>query len=295
MQEAKSPKHLLILMIICLVLAIPFFVFREKHTFIVFCDVGQGDGIYIRIHDIYDVIVDAGPGNAILSCLGKHMPFYDRTIDVAIMTHPQADHIEGFESILSRYNVRMFVMSRLTNTSKLFHRIEKLLVSQHVRVTYIKAGDSIAFGTDSLKFLWPTEDFQNKYIFSAGNDMRLSRRDDNDFSVISLLREGSHTVLLTGDASPSVLATFTATDIHDITIFKVPHHGSVNGLSHYFFSLANPGLSVISVGKNNKFGHPSAEIISMLKDKNKKYLRTDIYGSIKVTLLNETFTSETER
>ena len=295
MQEAKSPKHLLILMIICLVLAIPFFVFREKHTFIVFCDVGQGDGIYIRIHDTYDVIVDAGPGNAILSCLGKHMPLYDRTIDVAIMTHPQADHIEGFESILSRYNVSMFVMSRLTNTSKLFRRIEKLLVSQHVRVTYIKAGDSIAFGTDSLKFLWPTEDFQNKYIFSAGNDMRLSRRDDNDFSVISLLREGSHTVLLTGDASPSVLATFTAADIHDITIFKVPHHGSVNGLSHYFFSLANPGLSVISVGKNNKFGHPSAEIISMLKDKNKKYLRTDIYGSIKVTLLNETFTSETER
>ena len=295
MQEAKSPKHLLILMIICLVLAIPFFVFREKHTFIVFCDVGQGDGIYIRIHDTYDVIVDAGPGNAILSCLGKHMPLYDRTIDVAIMTHPQADHIEGFESILSRYNVSMFVMSRLTNTSKLFRRIEKLLVSQHVRVTYIKAGDSIAFGTDSLKFLWPTEDFQNKYIFSAGNDMRLSRRDDNDFSIISLLREGSHTVLLTGDASPSVLATFTAADIHDITIFKVPHHGSVNGLSHYFFSLANPGLSVISVGKNNKFGHPSPEVIAMLERSNKKYMRTDIYGSIKLTLLNETFTSETER
>ena len=291
----KKSKSFIILIIICICLSFPYVALRDNHTFIIFCDVGQGDGIYIRIHDTYDIIIDAGPNNAILECLGKYMPFYDRTIDVAIMTHPQEDHIAGFEGILTRYTVQMVIMSRLTNTSKLFSRIVTIINNQHIPVSYIKAGDILDFGRDKLIILWPTLEFQNEHIIDTGNNMRLSRLDDNDFSVIALLKEGSQSVLLTGDASPSVLGTFAQKDLNQISILKVPHHGSINGLSHYFLSLANPQLSVISVGKNNTFKHPSQEIITMLEKNHNKYMRTDQHGSIRITLFDSFFKTDSEK
>src|SRR3990167_8084226 len=83
--------------------------FFDTHTTVVFCDVGQGDGAYIRIHNKIDLIIDAGPANGMMmQCLGKYMPFYDRTLEYLFLSHPQIDHYGGLLEILKRYKVVNF-------------------------------------------------------------------------------------------------------------------------------------------------------------------------------------------
>src|SRR3989344_242369 len=77
----------------------------DNKLHIVFCDVGQGDVIYIKTPGVSDVLIDGGPGDDVLGCLGRHMPFYDRAIDVVVMTHPQADHMQGLLKVIDRYSI----------------------------------------------------------------------------------------------------------------------------------------------------------------------------------------------
>ncbi len=284
MGNSINSKLIVICIAVSLCISVPFFLYHQKNTVIVFCNVGQGDGIYIRIKDSFDIVIDTGPDNRILKCLGTYMPFNDRTIDMVIVTHPQEDHIGGLAYLLSHYEIKNILMSRLTNTSSLFKRISYTMRKNAVPVTYVNAGDKVMIGADELDILWPSRKFQEEHITTTDSNMHLSRLDDNDFSVVTRLKEGLHTILFTGDASPSVLNQLPVEGIHDTTILKVPHHGSINGLSDYFLELANPQLSVISVGKNNKFHHPSKEIIHLLETQHRSYLRTDLLGTIILTL-----------
>ncbi len=289
MGNSINSKLIVICIAVSLCFSAPFFLYHQKNTFIVFCNVGQGDGIYMRVKNSVDIVIDTGPDDRILECLGTYMPLNDKSIDMVIVTHPQEDHIGGLEHMLSHYEVKNILMSRLTNTSSLFKRILYAINKKKIPVTYVNAGDKFMIGTDELDILWPSSNFQEEHIIAADSVMHLSALDDNDFSVIAKLKEGLYTILFTGDASPSVLNQLRYEDVHDTTILKVPHHGSINGLSHYFLELANPRLSVISVGKNNKFHHPSKEIIEMLETDHKSYLRTDMLGSIRIILSPSTF------
>src|SRR3972149_6329793 len=87
-----------------------FFSLPDGKLHIIFCDVGQGDAAYIRTPNNQDMLIDGGPDDKVLSCLGRHMPFYDRTIDVVVLTHPQKDHLQGLISVVERYTVKYFVM-----------------------------------------------------------------------------------------------------------------------------------------------------------------------------------------
>src|SRR3989338_2268033 len=90
----------------------------DKVLTIVFCDVGQGDAIYIRTPGSIDILIDGGPGKKVLKCLSDNMPVWDREIELIFATHPDADHITGFVSVIQSYSVKSFDTVSATKDTK---------------------------------------------------------------------------------------------------------------------------------------------------------------------------------
>src|SRR4030042_4344895 len=123
---------------------------------IFFCDVGQGDAAYIRFPDGRDALIDGGPGNQVLACLGRHMPFWDRLIDVIILTHPENDHLGGLVPVLERYRTGYFVRSDIFNDSEGYRKLTELVDLRKIPERKVYAGGTIGIGTVTLAVLWPT-------------------------------------------------------------------------------------------------------------------------------------------
>lgn len=253
----------------------------DERTKIVFCDVGQGDAAYIRIKNKIDVLIDAGPDKSVLSCLGKYMPFWDRKIELILISHNQKDHFGGLNYILDRYQIgTVFLVNDLNTSLQSFKRLKEKIINKKAKIEETLAGKIIQAvqprRLDEAKFtmIWPIRN--------------LNSNNDNDFSNVLLFEENNFRVLFTGDASPFVFGRLSHGAIDKVDILKIPHHGSKNGLTKNFLDLADPTVAVISVGKNNSYGHPAKEILDMLKAKNTRtersrsiqIRRTDVEGNI---------------
>lgn len=267
----------------------------HRQTKAVFCDVGQGDGAYIRTADKIDIVIDAGPTKAILTCLGKYMPFYDRTIELAFLSHPQKDHYGGYLYILDRYGIKHFILPPVSNSAQSFVLLERKLLQSKSAIRYLYAGDRISVKNTDIAFFWPERQFvldhtrpKNHGDNNQIKDLLEPRGDLNDFSQIFVITDKKTKMLFTADASGFVLDTiakrFSGQSIIPIDILKVPHHGSKNGLTSDFLQLADPTLSVISVGTYNPYGHPSKEVLNLLKALNKNYARTDEKGNVVIEI-----------
>ena len=260
---------------------------------LVFCDVGQGDGIYINLPNGDDVVIDGGPNDKILQCLGKNMPFWDRTIEIVVLTHAQSDHLNGLIPLLKRYDVDYFISSPIGNTTKGYQQLTSLIKEKGIPVKNLYAGDTIKIPPVSLRALWPSKEYiaskidpRKSAIISANHGSVLgastSHSDLNDFSLVLELNYGEFQALLTGDADEEIQDDIMrASTINPVEIFKVPHHGSKYGILEEYLDKANPKHSIVSVGKN-RWGHPTEEIIHKLEIRNTKLYRTDRQGDITI-------------
>jgi len=257
-------------------LIIIFFIFLssffDDRTKIVFCNVGQGDAAYIRIKNKVDVLIDAGPDKSVLSCLGKYMPFWDRKIEMAFLSHPNNDHYNGYFFIVDRYQIDKFITVDSLIVSKTYKKLLNKISSKNIPFLFKITGDKIKVEDGKFILYWPPANFTSS--------------NDNDFSSVLLFEESAFRLLFTGDASPFVLSRLSHGSLGKVDILKIPHHGSKNGLTKKFLDLADPSVAVISVGKNNSYGHPSKEVLDMLKAKNIKIRRTDEEGDVVFRISN---------
>src|ERR1035437_4965961 len=137
---------------------------------VIVCDVGQGDGILIRTPDGSDILVDGGPDDSILNCLSSHMPFWDRTIELMVLTHPHTDHAAGLVDVLKRYTVLHFVTENVLGSTATYKRLEAELSAQKLTAKYAFAGDRIDFvDKTQLLTLWPSREWLNSPQLQAGN------------------------------------------------------------------------------------------------------------------------------
>ncbi len=282
--------------------------FPDNKLHIVFCTVGQGDSIYIKTPQGSDVLIDGGPGDGVLGCLGRHMPFYDRTIDVVVMTHPQADHMQGLLKVIDRYSIYHFVTSPVGHTTKGFAQLKQLIEDKGIPVKNPYTGTAMDVGGVNFTTLWPEQQWLIAHQPSAvpsttlrtsssqlsDSDSRYttydilntnilgaftSTTDLNDFSVYLHLRYGEFDALFTGDGDMRIQDDIArAVVLPDVEVLKVPHHGSKTGMSEEFLDQVKPELAVISVGANNKYGHPGANILEMLQTRGISLRRTDESG-----------------
>jgi len=264
---------------------------------IVFCDVGQGDAAYIRFADGRDMLIDGGPDNGrVLTCLGKHMPFWDRRINIVLMSHPQADHIGGLTEVIKRFSVDYVVRSDVANATEGYQALMSAIAQKHIPMKFLTQGDRIAIGTTSLSVIWPT---QEQIAKADGSRATLASRMSeaspsanilgstsiqlNDYCLVVAMRYGTFDAVFTGDADSRVEANYDKLQVFSdpIELLKVPHHGSKTGMTLAFVDWLKPKLAVISVGKNS-YGQPSKEAVDMLQSVNSKVLRTDQKGDIEV-------------
>lgn len=257
--------------LLILIVLVPVFWWQapKKRLEIVFCDIGQGDATLVSWGK-YQMLVDGGPDNSVLSCLGKNMAFWDRTIEVLVVTHPQADHMTGMIEVLRRYKVDRFYMSRVENDILEARELKKVIKSLKVTNLELKQGDVIGLGRVKIEVLYP---FNKEVSFV---------KDVNEVSTVVLGSYGSFEFLLTGDIDMGIEDQLRLTDkLRDVEVLKVAHHGSKYSSSTKFLEAIKPELAVIEVGKN-WFGHPTKEVLDRLSEVGAKTLRTDQDGSVKV-------------
>jgi len=264
----------------------------------VVCDVGQGDAILIS-KGRYQVLIDGGPSREkILSCLEEQIPFYDRTIELIVLTNTDFDHMNGLNAVVERYQVIQFVTSDGVHSSDALIRLRGVLASTSVVPVPVEQGDQIRIGdTNGLQFkvLWPP-DTNEEYVAVMGDQMDKEKREQilgasakrgnlNERSVVLLLLEDNKKILLSGDTGDQAESEMLKEGVlQDIDILKVGHHGSKYASTTEFLEMIKPELAVISVGSKNTYGHPTPETLDRLSKVGAVVRRTDEEGTINLEL-----------
>jgi competence protein ComEC len=260
------------------------FAYPEKKLHLIACDVGQGDAI-LAVYGTTQILIDGGATNKVIDCLGTHMPFWDRKIEVVLLTHPQLDHFGGLSEVFKRFQVERFVATSLDSSSQAYQALISMVGGSGIQVVNPTTGMVIRSGLLHLDIVWPSDDFQVAAGGVSGGNILgafTSKKDPNDFSVVANLRLGEFDALLTGDIGLKVVSEIIRTGkVRDVEYIKVPHHGSKNGLTKELLDVATPEIAVISVGKNS-FGHPHKEILDLLKEYDIHSKRTDEDGDVEV-------------
>ncbi len=245
--------------------------FDRKEPRVTFLDVGQGDATLVRDGST-DFLIDGGPDSAILYSLAAVRPAWDNTIEMILVTHPEQDHLGGLMEVTRRYDVGLVLMSSHRHESELYNDFLEQLKRRNIPVAFVRAGNEINKENFILKIISPDE-----------KQLEQNKSQTNNLSLVSLLLFGGKSILLTGDIEAATEQYLLRQNkITRADIIKVPHHGSKTSSSAGFVNIVQPSLAVISVGKDNSYGHPHTEII-------KRYgrshlLRTDNNGSIMLSL-----------
>lgn len=244
---------------------------RRGRVFLHVLDIGQGDAIFIEAPNGNQVLVDGGPDAAVVARLGEVMPFWDRSLDLLILTHPHADHLDGLLEVFKRYDVGAVLETGVNHTIPEYDEWHKLLGAKGVEAAVARVGQKARLAAGAyLDVLAPFEDWRGK-----------SPKDIHDAMVVLKLVYASTTALLMGDAERPLERKLIASGADlDVDILKVGHHGSKTSTSEEFLRVATPDVAVISAGRKNRYGHPHQEVMDRLKSLGIATLRTDRDGGI---------------
>ena len=232
-----------------------------------FLNVGQGDASLLKFPNSGKILLDAGPDQSILDALGRSQPFFDRNLDVLILSHANLDHYAGLFYVLEHYQPRLFVYNGLPSPSATFQNLLEILKMKQIPIIEISAGDKIKIGNNQLTVISP-------------NGQAPKSSDININSLIIKGQINNFEILLLGDAEANSIAQLT-NDLKS-NIVKISHHGSKNGTSERLLNLIAPEIALIGVGKENRFGHPAPTVIDLLKKSGTNVFRTDEDGNIKI-------------
>ena len=247
----------------------------KKHKFleVIFFNVGQGDAIFVETPTGHQILIDGGPSSKIIEKLTKEIPFWDRSIDLIILTHPEKDHMVGLLEVLKRYKVENILWTGIVRETPEYREWLSLIEKEKANIKIAKAGQKISCKNCKWKIeiFYPFESLEGEEF-----------EDSNNTSIVSKLIFGKLSFLFTGDISKDIEESLILTNLDlDSEILKVAHHGSKTSSSSKFLEKVSPKIATISVGEN-KYGHPNKEVLEILKKYGIKVLRTDLDGDIKI-------------
>ena len=268
-----SKRKIIVLVVLILFSILAFAVqsHGEDGLKVYFLDVGQGDSIFIETETGKQLLVDGGPNNRVIQKLSEVMPFWDRTIDFIILTHPDHDHIAGLPEVLKRYEVKGIIETGVQCDKAECTVWKDLKEKEKAAVFLVKLGDSIILDKNTKLLIL------NPFDSVAGE--KFSKV--NNASIVAKLVYGNHNLLLTGDIEKQIENKLILAKIDiDSDYLKLPHHGSRTSTTEEFLEKTSPLSAFISLGINNSYGHPHEEVLARLEKRNIKYYRTDANGTI---------------
>ena len=281
----KKPAFKLILGII--IIAVIYFAnynpelpVADNNLVVRFVDVGQGDCEIVQFPDGRNIIIDAGT-NETSSELVKTIKSYGiNRFDYVVATHPHEDHIGGLDDVIESFEIGNVYLPDTSSSSMSFKNLVESISQSGAKVNRAYAGVTMIDETDiRAEFLAPVNNYYE---------------DENNYSSVLKLTYKGFSFLFTGDAE-----TISEYDMIEngaylkSDVLKVGHHGSTTSTSNQFLRAVNPAVAVISVGRDNSYGHPHREILERLSDL--KLYRTDLNGTVTVFCDGESLSVSTEK
>lgn len=244
---------------------------HKGFLFVSFLNVGQGDAIFIQAPNGTQVLVDGGGDKVVLNELGRVMPMFDRTIDAIVITNPDKDHIGGFIDVIQRYEIQTIIEPGTISTTDTYKTVKKLANENGLNTVYARRGMNIVL-----------DETKGVYLQILFPDRDVSNLSTNDGSVIAKLVYGETSIMLQGDAPDSIEKYLLYLNKGELNsdILKVGHHGSKTSTNKEYIEALSPDYAVISLGGDNKYGHPHKETLDTLNGLNVPILRTDLEGRI---------------
>ena len=239
---------------------------------VAFLNIGQGDAIFIQTPAGQQILVDGGLYPSLLNeQLGRQMPFWDKSLDLMIATHPDADHVAGLVGVFDRYQVELLITDGEGLGESEIYDAVLLAAEAHQTALHIAlAGEQIDLGDGvRLEFLHPGPE--------------LDSEDRNNNSVAFRLIYGDFSLLLTGDAEQEAeQAMVDSGRSLSALVFKAGHHGSNGSSNAFFLAAVDPQVIVVSAGRDNRYGHPHPDMLQRATNIGAVVLRTDQLGTIEV-------------
>lgn len=307
-------KKLVIITIALLILIAGLFLYTklnnsQKHFQVTFFNIGQGDSALIQFNNGEKMLVDCGPDKKILAKLGQALPFYDRTIDYVLATHPDLDHYGGCVDVLKNYTVKEIIINGHKKENDPYWRAwDQAIKNEGAIVKIMDQPEEWIIASSTLQFFSP----------DSSLPLDIAAEDSNNYSIVFKLKNDRTSFLFTGDMEEPLEKALvhkycsTTTGVQNIEplqqlqsnavgaqnfvpaeqskrsvvcpalqaeVLKVGHHGSDTASGEEFLNLVNPKTATISVGKN-KYGHPSLRVLKKLERVGAEILRTDEAGDI---------------
>lgn len=278
MKEGKKlqVKKMLFILVAALCVGGFFFYFFKidnappKNLIIYFFDVGQGDAALIRTPEGENILIDGGPDNTLIKRLGQVLPYFDRDIDLMILTHPHADHVAGLVEVLDRYHVEKVLTTGVAYGAPEYRDWLEKISAKNISTLTVTTSQEIYFSSSTKFFIfWPRESLVDKEIENI-----------NNASISGQLTYGDNSFLFTGDLEDEELIDKNI-DLHS-DVYKVGHHGSNTANDKEFLERVSPDYVIISVGQDNKFGLPDYRAIKYLERLGARIWRTDENGEVVV-------------
>jgi competence protein ComEC len=272
----KTPKTWLLypLLIATILVWVAFLNMPDDRLHVSILDVGQGDAILIQTPNRQDILIDGGPNpQAIRLELGKRLPFWDKTIDLVILTQPQADHVTGLIEVLKKYNVPQVIEPEITYDSVTYQQWLKSVDDNEIKHEIGHTGQDVNLGNGiKLEILHPSSPLLQDTSDDIDNNGMVLRLSWNEISF-----------LFTADISREAEWHLVAQRANlKSTVLKVAHHGSQTSTSPEFLAVVSPEVATISVGANNRFGLPDNEVVDRLTEQvgNDNLYLTSTHGTI---------------
>ena len=256
---------------------------------VAFLDVGQGDAIFVQGPNGEQALIDGGPDPRLtLRALGERMPFWDRTLDLVVLTHHDQDHLAGLPEVLRRYRVAAVLNNPYPKDSAGAMEWEATLRWENTTVVEAREGQMVRLGNDLvIEVLNPPDP-----------PMGGTSSDANNNSTVLRLRYGDVSFLLTGDVHQDAELSMISRNLDmESTVLKVAHHGSGSSTSEAFLDYVQPRLAMVSAGRENRFGHPRPEVVERLESAEGKEMLfvTAEQGTVEVTTDGRRLWVATER
>lgn len=270
-----ASRHPLLLVVMCFTLIDITLVLVDARStrgvlHVSFLDVGQGDAVLIESPTGNQLLYDAGPpSGAVLRALSRELPFWDRSIDIAMFSHPDMDHIGGFPEVFKRYDIDVALEPGVGSTNGVYDESQSAIVREGAAHFNVRKGMVIDLGGGATaEVLYPDHD--------------TALMETNSASIVLLVRYGKTAFLLSGDL-PKNLEEYLVGNYGDAlhaNVLKLGHHGSRTSTSQYWLSAVRPDVAVISAGKGNSYGHPHKEVTDLLAQESVPALVTFEEGTI---------------
>jgi competence protein ComEC len=241
-------------------------------------DVGQGDAILVDADRGARMLVDGGPDpDRLLVALDAHVPAWDRRIDLLVLTHPHEDHVAGMALLLQRYRVSRVVEPGMRGPGPGYRAWAAELAAEGRTAGRLSTGDAFALDDISFSVLWPDRDAVPAEPTDTGTGI-------NNVSIVLLGTFGHERILLAGDIEEGIDPLLLARGMPRVDFLKVAHHGSRTSSTGPFLDAVRPKVAAVSAGAGNPYGHPAPATIERLRERKADVFRTDLDGTVDVTL-----------